>query len=143
MSSDSTSAAKAPAENKHIPLRVSAIVAGLALVIGFLLPWVKIGDMARVSGLELLISDNIVIRNALGVLQRRLLVLVPLGGLLVAGLAVRNIRGLRWAMLGVGLALFVIGLIATLSVFFHVTSLGLWLVAIGMVLSLAMGILFK
>ncbi|MEL6761729.1 MAG: hypothetical protein AAFP04_15200 [Myxococcota bacterium] len=136
-------AATAGRQSHHIRLRSGAIIAGVSLLIGYVLPWVQIGEMARVSGLELTISDNIVIRNALGSFQRRLILVVPLLGALLLVMGIRDMRWLRWATLGSSLTLLLLGIVVLLNLFLQVTSIGLWLILIGLLVSFVIGMLVK
>ena len=124
-------------------LRAGSVVSGLLLVGGFVLPWVQLGEVARVSGLELMISDNVLARSAVGPLQRGLMSLVPLTGVTLLVWGGRGFPGLRWALLGAGLVLLVFGLVVVLTIFVQVTSLGLWLVVAGLLVSLITGGLLK
>ncbi|MEM6275008.1 MAG: hypothetical protein AAF735_07190 [Myxococcota bacterium] len=145
METESTPAPASTAQkpSHHIRLRSGAIIAGVSLLVGYVLPWVQIGEMARVSGLELTISDNIVIRNALGSFQRRLILVVPLLGAILLVMGIRDMRWLRWATLGSSLTLLLLGIVVLLNLFLQVTSIGLWLILIGLLVSFVIGMLVK
>lgn len=134
---------KKPQPERRLRLRFGAVGSGVLLITGFVLPWVKIADVARVSGLELMISDNVVVSSAVGPLQRGLVSLVPIVALILIVWGARNFPGLRWGLLGGGLVLLVFGLVVLLTIFVQVTSLGLWLVVSGLLVTLIVGGLVK
>lgn len=132
-----------PAKERHLALRIAAIVSGAGLVLGFLLPWIRFADFATLSGLEILVNDTMVVRKSVGVVQQRLVALVPLVGLVILGFGIRNGPGLRWVLLGGGVLLVLFGAFAVLMIFVQVTSVGLWVVAIALVLSILVGALIR
>lgn len=135
------SPAPSPGKKKphHWRLRGGAVASGLLLIGGFVLPWVQIGEIARVSGLELMISDNAAVNSAVGPIQRGLISLIPITGVLLVLWGLRNLPGLRWILLGAGLVLLVFGLVVVMTIFIQVTSLGLWLVVGGLLVALIVG----
>ncbi len=131
----------APPKKKphHWRLRAGAVSSGLLLIGGFVLPWVQIGEIARVSGLELMISDNAAVNAAVGPIQRGLISLIPITGLVLIFWGIRNLPGLRWSLIGGGLVLLVFGMVVVMTIFIQVTSLGLWLVVGGLLIALIVG----
>ncbi|MEM6532666.1 MAG: hypothetical protein AAF654_08575 [Myxococcota bacterium] len=142
-SESSPTATPPPAKERHVALRVAAILSGAGLILGFVLPWLRFAEVATLSGLEIFISDNVMVRRSVGVVQQRMVVLVPLVGLVILGFGIRNGPGLRWVLLGGGILLVLFGAFAVLMIFFSVTSVGLWVVATALVLAIIVGALIK
>jgi len=117
--------------------QTALVVAGLALVVGFFLPWVDIGGMITASGW------TIVWRAEGATTTRILLGFVPVIGALLAlaGLtASRKTTGIALAAGGGILGYFVWSFARG---FFATTGLGLWLVIAGAIVALGVGLASK
>jgi hypothetical protein len=124
----SSSAAR---ETAPLVLRIVLGTAGLCLVVGFFFPWIKIGDLANISGLDLAISDNIVIRQAIGASTRWVLLAVPVLGLALTAI---GYLGFKWSgLVGVIVGVLVVGygIFILAYLFFQLTAPGLWIVLVG------------
>lgn len=137
----------------HLGLRIALGMAGLMLLVGFFLPWVKIQsraaddrpnevqrELVNYNGFQLASSDDDFIRAAAGSdTQRQLLWLIPLFGLCLTAV---GLLGFRWsgAVAAVlGLLLVGYGIVTVVIMFFQNTAYGLWLVLLGAFLALAAG----
>jgi hypothetical protein len=134
----------------HLALRIALGTAGLLLLVGFFLPWVKMSttseetpglvQLEKVHGIELATSDEDFIRAAVGNdTQRQLLWLIPAFGLALTAV---GFLGFRWsgAVAAVlGLLLVGYGVVTVVLIFFEKTSYGLWMVLGGAFLALAGG----
>ncbi len=113
---------------------------GAALLIGFFLPWVKIGALLTVSGLSLLVSSGEMVGMLSGS-NRFLLIAVPLLGILLLGGSILGKRITR-ALAVVGAGLFLLGgFLITIRLFVSSTGLGMWLVLFSAILALSVGML--
>lgn len=136
----------------HIVLRLVLGVAGLMLVVGFFLPWIRLdavnpqqaaqagGDtVAFVSGLEIAVGGDTLITTAAGATPWAVLFLIPLFG---AALAAVGFLGNRWSgVIGalLGLVIVLYGLVTVVMLFFRTTNYGLWVVLGGAFLAVAGG----
>ena len=113
---------------------------GVALLLGFFMPWFKIGALLTVSGLSLLLSSGEMVGMLSGS-NRFMLVIVPLlGAALLAG----SVLGSRATRIGAvaGSALFLLGgLFITLRLFLSSTGTGMWLVVLSALLALSVGLI--
>lgn len=130
------------AEPRLIPwhLRAAFLLCGLALTIGFFLPWATVGTAIELTGAGLVFSGGDVVQ-ALSGSGRFILFLVPLLGVgLVVG-AVMGHRATPWvAALGAG-ALLVFGVINVILLFISTTGLGMWMVVFASLGALTLGVL--
>ncbi len=112
----------------------SALVfAGLALAVGFFLPWIDFGGVFRVSGFD------VVWHGGAAFYTRALLALLPLAGV---ALAIAGLTGSRSApLLGFTIGGGVLGyvLVKTVWSFLITTGWGMWLVLGGAAVALAAG----
>ncbi|MFK7984565.1 MAG: hypothetical protein AB8I08_00915 [Sandaracinaceae bacterium] len=136
----------------HLVLRLLLGAAGLMLVVGFFLPWIRLdavnpqqaaqasGDtVAFVSGLEIAVGGDTLITTATGATPWAVLFLIPLFG---AALAAVGFLGNRWSgVIGavLGLVIVLYGLVTVVMLFFRTTSYGLWVVLGGAFLAVAGG----
>jgi hypothetical protein len=98
------------------------VVAGLALVVGFFLPWIDLGIGPRASGLD-------VVRHATDSGFFRWMVLaVPVLGLAMVLTGATGSRHARVVSLATGFVLVGYGVFKTVHTFFAVSGFGLWLV---------------
>lgn len=113
---------------------------GAALLVGFFMPWFKIGTMLSVSGLSLLVSSGEMVGMLSGT-NRFMLVIVPLLGAALMGGVVLGSRATRFIAVA-GSALFILGgLLITIRLFLSSTGTGMWLVVLATLLSLAVGLI--
>ncbi|HJL16507.1 MAG TPA: hypothetical protein RMH99_12670 [Sandaracinaceae bacterium LLY-WYZ-13_1] len=139
----------------HLAFRIALGAAGLCLLIGFFLPWVKIQstpsdetpqevrrELVSYSGLELASTDDDFVRAAAGGdTQRQLLWLIPLFGLALTAV---GFLGFRWSgLVGAVLGLLLVGygVVTVVMIFFQNTHYGLWLVLLGAFVAVSTGTL--
>lgn len=120
-------------------LRGLALVAGIGLLIGFFLPWLRMGDLAAVSGLTLMVSSGTVVDVLTGP-ARGLLIIIPVcGGALVAsGLFTPRLAPM--AALASGFAIMAFGIFTLARAFIQTVGPGMWLVVGSALLAAAVGI---
>lgn len=138
--SDAPAKKREPRETAPLALRIVLGTAGLCLVVGFFFPWIKIGDLANISGLDLAISDNVVIRQAIGSTTRWILLFVPLLGLALTAI---GYLGFKWSgIVGVVAGVLVIGfgIFILAYLFFQLTAPGLWVVLVGALVGFGAGL---
>lgn len=124
----------------HMALRIALGTAGLLLVVGFFLPWLKLEELATVSGMQLVIDDNPVIRALVGNdTQRWLLLLVPGFGLALTAVGFLGVRYSGHISAVIGLLIVLYGLVTVIIFFFQKTGIGLWLILGGSFLAVAAG----
>ncbi len=120
--------------------RAVFLLCGLALLIGFFLPWVTAGTAIELSGLGLIFSGGDVVQAISGS-GRFLLVMVPLLG---AVLIVGAVTARRWTVwvgtIGAG-ALLLFGIFHVILLFMSSTGLGMWLVVFSSLSTLVFGAL--
>jgi hypothetical protein len=113
---------------------------GVALLLGFFMPWFKIGALLTVSGLSLLLSSGEMVGMLSGS-NRFMLVIVPLLGLALLGGTVLGSRATRFIAVA-GSALFILGgMFVTLRLFLSTTGTGMWLVLLATLLALCVGLI--
>lgn len=124
----------------HPLVRLCLTGAGGLLFVGFFLPWVRLGALSYLSGLQLVMSDAEVVRGAMSEAQRYILLGVPALGLGLVATGVAGIKGASQIGLAVAIATLAYGLFFFLYVFFNLTGIGLWLVLAGSTLALSTGL---
>lgn len=134
-------AASAVVARPHVILRVLLGTAGLFLLVGFFLPWISLGELTDVSGLRIVISDDLVLAEGIGDLHRRLLGAVPLLGLVLTAFGFMGVRGAGIVGALIGLVLVGFGLVTVAILFFQMTGIGLWFTLGGALLASASGLL--
>lgn len=113
---------------------------GAALLIGFFMPWFKVGALLSVSGLSLLVSSGEMVGMLSGS-NRLLLVIVPLLGLVLLGGSILGARLTRLlAVAGAGLFL-VAGFLLAVRFFLTTTGSGMWLTVFSALLALSVGLI--
>lgn len=139
-----------PAESgaPHMALRILLGTAGLLLVVGFFLPWLRIelpaagGEtvlLREISGMNLVTDGEPTIRALVGDTQRWLLLAIPVFGLALTAV---GFLGFRWSGIVaaiLGLSLVGYGVVTVVLFFFQKTALGLWLILGGTFLAVAAG----
>ncbi|MGB0679979.1 MAG: hypothetical protein ACPGUV_09995 [Polyangiales bacterium] len=118
--------------------RILLALAALCLLLGFVLPWLRLGP-ARISGLSLVLGEDTLETGLEGGWIVRALVLLPLLGLVWLALAARGTPWLRGVARWSAVALLLLALFAVLIIFVRVTAYGLWLALLGPCLALAAG----
>ena len=120
---------------KASTVRMVTIVAGLALVVGFFLPWIDLGIGPNASGLD-------VVRHTNGASFFRLMVLaVPIGGVAMAFCAFTNSKYTKLVSVLTGLTLVGYGIAKIVQTFFAISGFGLWLVIAASFAALAVPLL--
>lgn len=114
-------------------------VAGLGLLIGFFLPWLRFGEVAAVSGLSLMVSSGTVV-NALAGPSRSLLVIIPVAGAALIASSILAPRLIPFVSLLSGLAILLFGLFTLARVFLQTVGLGMWIVVVSALVAMAIGI---
>lgn len=140
-------AAPAPAPRRiastaagSLAARAGLVVAGLCMVAGFFMPWLKLGGLASISGFGLMSTEGEVVELLSG-FNRFLLFAVPtLGVLLIAG-GVTGHRAAAWLALVTGAVVIGDGLVTLMVLFLSTTGSGMWLVILGAFVALAIGLL--
>lgn len=120
-------------------LRAAALLAGLGLLVGFFLPWLRFGEFAAVSGLSLMVTSGAAV-DALAGPASGLLILIPVCG---AGLIACSVFGPRTAVIAslvAGLAILGFGLITLARVFLQTMGTGMWTVTLSALLAVGAGI---
>lgn len=113
---------------------------GAALLVGFFMPWFKVGALISVSGLSLLVSSGEMVGMLSGS-NRFLLVIVPLLGLILLGGSIVGTRLTRMlAVAGAGLFLLA-GFLLALRFFITTTGTGMWLTVFAALLALSVGLI--
>ena len=113
---------------------------GAALLVGFFMPWFKIGALLTVSGLTLLVSSGEMVGMLSGS-NRFMLVIVPLLGAVLLGGSILGSRLTRIiAVAGSGLFLLG-GFFITIRLFLSTTGTGMWMVLFAALLALSIGLI--
>jgi hypothetical protein len=113
---------------------------GAALLVGFFMPWFKLGALLTVSGLTLLVSSGEMVGMLSGS-NRFLLVIVPLLGVVLLGGSILGTRVTRIiAVAGSGLFLLG-GMFITIRLFLSTTGTGMWMVLFAALLALSVGLI--
>ena len=118
--------------------RVALALAGLGLVVGFFLPWVRIGDVVILSGLTMALTGGEMVQALSGPL-RAIVFVVPLAGLIMLATAIRGARAIGLAGLAGGLLVFATGVITLIRAFLDSTGAGMWVVVLSALTATAVG----
>lgn len=119
--------------------RAFGFLAGLGLLIGFFLPWLRFGEVAAVSGLSLMVSSGTVV-NALAGPSRGLLIIIPAAGAAMIASSILAPRLVPFASLVSGLAILIFGLFTLARVFLQTVGLGMWIVVVSALVATGIGI---
>lgn len=129
----------------QIALRVALGFSGLALLVGFFLPWLQHDTMAGVEGAPAAMVSttglSLATSGDLGGSPAMLLFLIPALGIALSAI---SFMGFKWSgQVAVGIALTLIGyaLYVLLQMFVQHTALGLWVVAGGTFVVLLLGVI--
>jgi hypothetical protein len=115
-------------------------VSGLLLLVGFFLPWLKVGSLLTVSGFGLVFASGDVVSFVSGT-SRFMLILVPLLGALLLGGAIWGHRIAQWVALAGATLILGFGLINLIQMLLASTGLGMWLVTGAAITSLVVSLL--
>jgi len=134
--------AAAPAKLLVAPLwlRLLQGLSGVGLIIGFFMPWIKLGEMVSLSGFSLVLTGGDVVEQ-LSAPSRGLIFSIPLIGLALLATAIKGFRGLAWAGLATGILIGLVGMYTLISAFLDSTGLGMWLVSGAALLAMGTGAL--
>lgn len=119
--------------------RAVAFAAGLGLLIGFFLPWMRFGQVAVLSGLSLMVSSGTGI-DALAGPARGLLVIIPVSGAALIASALFAPRLSPVVSLLSGFAILAFGLFTLARLFLQTVGFGMWVVVLSALVATGMGI---
>lgn len=130
----------APRGVKATLSRVALGVSGLGLLVGFFMPWLRLGAAMTVSGFGLMLSGGEVVEALTGP-HRMLLFGIPMFGLALLLSALFAPRFAGWIGLVGGTLIVVYGLVTVISVFLAATGAGMWIVVFASLGALLAGVL--
>jgi hypothetical protein len=113
-------------------------IAGLGLVVGFFLPWIRLGDVLTLSGLGMALTGGEAIETLAGPL-RGVVLIVPIAGLVMLATAIRGSRAIGVTGLACGLLVFASGVLTLIRAFLDSTGAGMWVVVISAITATAVG----
>lgn len=119
-------------------LRVLQGLSGVGLIIGFFMPWIKLGETVSLSGFSLVLTGGL---EQLSPPSRGLIFSIPLIGLALLATAIKGFRGLGWAGLATGILIGLVGMYTLISAFLDSTGVGMWLVSGAALLAMGTGAL--
>jgi hypothetical protein len=120
------------------PTRGAFVLAGAGLLIGFFLPWVKLGALVSVSGFGLVFAEGDVVSMISGS-NRFLLFAIPLLAVTLMVLGVLGQKAASWVGAAGGVAVLGYAVYTVLSLFLASTGIGMWLVAASTLVALSLG----
>lgn len=120
-------------------LRVVVFLAGIGLLVGFFMPWLRFGQFAAVSGLSLMVSSGEAV-DALAGPSRGMLILIPASGAALLGASVFGPRVAGMAALGTGIAILGFGLFTLARLFLETMGSGMWVVVGSALLAVGAGV---
>ena len=118
--------------------RIALAAAGLGLVVGFFLPWIRLGDVLVLSGLGMALTGGEAIEALAGPL-RGIVFIVPIAGVAMLAIAIRGARAIAVTGLAGGLLVFASGVITLIRAFLDSTGAGMWVVVISALTAIAVG----
>lgn len=135
-----SAAAITPAKGLVAPmwLRLLQGLSGVGLIIGFFMPWIKLGETVSLSGFSLVLTGGL---EQLSAPSRGLIFSIPLLGLALLATAIKGFRGLGWAGLATGILIGLVGVYTLISAFLDSTGAGMWLVSGAALLAMGTGAL--
>lgn len=107
-------------------------------MVGFFMPWIKLGEMVSVSGFGLVLTGGDVVEQ-LSAPSRGLIFSIPLIGLALLATSIKGFRALSWAGLASGILILLVGLYTLISFFLDSTGVGMWLVTAAALVALGTG----
>jgi hypothetical protein len=120
------------------PARAAFVASGAGLLVGFFMPWVKLGALVSVSGFGLVFADGDMVSMISGS-NRFFLFAIPLLAVALIVLAVLGQRAASWVGAAGGVAVLGYAVYTVLSLFLASTGLGMWLVAASTLVALSLG----
>jgi hypothetical protein len=123
----------------HQGMRAVAFVAGVGLLLGFFLPWIRFGQAAAFSGLSLMVSGGTVV-DALAGPSRGLLIIIPACGAVLVASAVLAPRWTPIAALVSGSAILLFGLFTLARLFLNTVGVGMWIVVAAALVCAGIGV---
>jgi len=117
------------------------LVAGLGLLVGFFLPWMRFGQFAALSGLSLMVSSGSAV-DALAGPSRGLLVIIPVCGAALVASAIFAPRVAALVSLISGIVILAFGLFTLARLFFETVGPGMWIVVVSALASAAVGLAY-
>lgn len=120
-------------------LRGLVFLAGVGLLVGFFLPWLRLGQFAALSGLSLLVSSGSAV-DALAGPARGFLLLIPACAIALVGCGWLGPRPSILAGLVAGLAIVAFGLFTLARVFFETVGSGMWIVTASALVAVGAGV---
>jgi hypothetical protein len=125
----------------HQATRAVVLVAGLGLLVGFFLPWMRFGDFAALSGLSLMVSSGTAV-DALAGPSRGLLVIIPVCGAALVASAILAPRFAALVSLVSGIAILAFGLFTLARLFFETVGPGMWVVVVSAFAAAGVGVAY-
>lgn len=119
-------------------MRAVALIAGAGLLVGFFLPWLRFADVAKFSGLSLMVSGGSAVEALTGP-ARGMLIIIPVCGAVLVASAVFAPRLAGLASLVSGLAILGFGLFTLARMFIATVGLGMWLVVVSSLVAAGVG----
>jgi len=119
--------------------RALTMCAGAGLVAGFFMPWLKLGDVASMSGLSLAVSSGSMV-DVLAGPARAMLFFVPISGVAMMACAVLGPVAAARAALVSGALIMLFGFYTLMTVFIDTTGLGTWVVVASALGAAAVGL---
>ena len=110
------------------------------MLVGFFMPWLKVGSLLTISGFGLVFASGDVV-NVVSGTSRFMLVVVPLLGLLLIVGAVVGHRVTQWVALAGATGILGFGFLRVLEIFLTSTGLGMWLVIVSALVCLVLSLL--
>ena len=107
-------------------LRFLQGLSGVGLIIGFFMPWIKLGETVSLSGFSLVLTGG---WEQLSPPSRGLIFSIPLIGLALLASSIKGFRGLGWAGLATGILIGLVGMYTLITAFLDSTGIGMWLVS--------------
>ena len=120
-------------------LRGIVFLAGVGLLVGFFLPWLRLGEFAAMSGLSLMVTSGTAVSQIAGP-ARGLLILIPACGAALVGCSLLGHRASVLAGLIAGVAVLGFGLFTLARVFLETMGSGMWIVAASALIAIGAGI---
>lgn len=123
----------------HQGMRGVAFVAGLGLLLGFFLPWIRFGQAAAFSGLSLMVSGGTVV-DALAGPSRGLLIIIPACGAALVASAILAPRWTPTTALISGGAILLFGFFTLARLFLNTVGIGMWIVVVAALVCAGIGV---
>jgi len=132
--------ASTPVSKLPLVRRALLAASGLTMLVGFFMPWLKIGSLLTISGFGLVFASGDVV-NVVSGTSRFMLVVVPLLGILLSVGAILGHRLTPWVALAGATAILGFGFLRVLELFVTSTGLGMWLVIVSALVCLVLSLL--